>query len=81
VIDAKSIYEGLNGKPLMEAVKANLKTLKDCPCHKFLLDNTNWKLNNRVKCKECGGEMSIYDARTWTDGYVAGLTHGQEIAR
>ena len=80
-MDSKSVYEGLDGKPLMEAVKANLKTLKSCPRHKFPLDNTSWKLNDRVKCKKCGGEMSLHDARTWTDGYVVGLTHGQELAR
>lgn len=77
----KSVFEGLTGKPLLEAIKKNHAALKACPCHEFPINSTNWRLNDRVKCKKCGGEMTIHDARLWTDGYVAGLQRGQEIAR
>ncbi len=71
-----SIFEGLHGKDLLAVIKENIAALKHCPCHVFPELDSATHIHDRVHCKQCGGEMTVRDAKLWTDGYEAGLHCG-----
>lgn len=77
-IKRSKLFEGLNGKPLKQAIQKNLAILKACPVHDFLLEDMQYVID-RIHCKNCGGEVYASEARWYHAGYLAGLAKGQEI--
>lgn len=77
-IKRSKLFEGFDGKPLMQAIQKNMAILKARPAHDFPLEDTQWSMD-RICCKNCGGEARASDARWYHDGYLAGLAKGQEI--
>lgn len=53
---------------IMQEVKANRARLEGCERHKFVVTE---KLQRRVVCLNCGGEMATLDAIHYRDGYKA----------
>lgn len=65
-------------KQLIEQVKKNHETLRNCKQHDFSIDLTPERiLGKRWKCSECGGEVGGSEKR-W---YELGLKHGKDVSR
>ena len=56
---------------IWDQVQANLKQLRSCKRHTFLIPKGRIGLNDDLHCGKCGGTMRHVSVRTYVDGYIA----------
>lgn len=58
-------------KALLAEIRANQKSLDECPRHFFDLGPPPYRFGLKLTCQNCGGEMDAVKAFVYIQGYEA----------
>lgn len=58
----------LDVEQIMAEVQANQSRMRACAKHQFVITS---RLQQRVVCANCAGEMDVIQATRYRDGYIA----------